>query len=93
MKIEITDTAKIKIDEMLKASGKEYIKLVPGSYSCCDIIFTIQTGDKEEKETEYNAGDYKLLMDSDLDGYYVKIRVDYVTEGFARGFNIETKEI
>ncbi|WP_100065659.1 hypothetical protein [Miniphocaeibacter massiliensis] len=92
MKIELTNDAKNKIDDILKTSGKEYVKLVPGSYSCCDIVFTIMAGDKEEKETEYATEDYKFLMDSELDGYYDKIMVDYITEGFAKGFNIETKD-
>lgn len=91
MNIKITDLAKENIDKMLKASKKEYVKLSPVNRTCCDIVFTVMSADKEEKDKEYNIGNYKILIDKDLDGVYELINIDYTAEGFQMGFNVTTK--
>lgn len=91
MKIKITDIAKENIDNMLKASGKEYVKLIPGARSCCDIMFTLMSGDKDEKDKEFEVDGYKFLIEEDLDGVYDLISIDYLAEGFQRGFNVVSK--
>ncbi|QQK07980.1 iron-sulfur cluster biosynthesis family protein [Miniphocaeibacter halophilus] len=91
MKINITNTAKENLDKILEASGKEYFKLVPGSRSCCDIIFTLVASDKSENDKMYENDKYKFLIEEDLDGIYDKIDVDYITEGFTKGFSIVAK--
>ncbi len=91
MKINITDIAKEELNKVLVNSNKECFKLVPGSRSCCDIAFTLIASDLDEDYRVYPVDNYKFLIEKDLDGIYEIIYVDYISEGFTRGFNIISK--
>ena len=91
MKINITNAAREELNNVLINSKKDCFKLVPGSRSCCDIAFTLMASDLDEDYTVYPVDEYKFLIEKDLDGIYDTIDVDYISEGFTRGFNIVSK--
>ncbi len=91
MKVTVKDAAIDELKKMLEVTGKEYLRFDIGSKTCCDYIFTLIPSDKTDRDAVLESDGFDFLIHEEIKDAYEEAIVDYVSEGFARGLNIELK--
>lgn len=89
--ITVTDLAKAKITQLLKARGKgEGIRIGVKTTGCSGLAYTLEYVDKYEAEagvTNFAQENFVVLVDQKSLAYLNGLTVDWVKKGLNEGFD------
>lgn len=87
--ITITDTAKKKIEQLLKAKGYAGIRVGVKTTGCSGLAYVLEYVNQYQHEvgvTNYAQESFAVLVDKKHDVYLNGMTIDYVRNGLNEGF-------
>ena len=87
--ITITDTAKKKIEQLLKAKGYAGIRVGVKTTGCSGLAYVLEYVNQYQHEvgvTNYAQTSFAVLVDKKHDVYLNGMTIDYVRNGLNEGF-------
>ena len=87
--ISITDTAKKKIEQLIKAKGYAGIRVGVKTTGCSGLAYVLEYVNQYQHEvgvTNYAQESFAVLVDKKHDVYLNGMTIDYVRNGLNEGF-------